>query len=104
MLEGRWCLLKVEINRYILEDILNIKLSLFQKTMIKKALECPKDVTKALDGCKYMSRQRWSYYRKKYQNKPFSFNDLSIKVLHDLIMIGINIQNLEHKEGKEKNE
>lgn len=102
MLEGRWCLLKVEIKHDILEDILNINLSLFQKSMIKKALECPKDITKALDGCKYMSRQRWSYYRKKYQNKPFSFNDLSIKVLHDLIQIGINLQNLEHKEGKDK--
>ena len=96
--------MKVDINKYVLEDILKIKLSLFQKTMIKKALECPKDITKALDGCKYMSRQHWSYYRKKYQNKPFSFNDLSIKVLHDLIMIGLNLQSLEHKEGKEKNE
>lgn len=72
--------------------------------MVKKALECPKDVTKALDGCKYISRQRWSYYRKKYQKKPFSFDVLSIKVLHDLIVIGLNLQNLEHKEGKEKNE
>lgn len=94
--------MKVEINHDILDDILKIKLSLFQKTMIKKALEYPKDVTKALNGCKYMSRQRWSYYRKKYHNKPFSFNDLSISVLQDLIIIGINIQNLEHKEGKEK--
>lgn len=72
--------------------------------MVKKALECPKDVTKALDGCKYISRQHWSYYRKKYQKKPFSFDVLSIKVLHDLIVIGLNLQNLEHKEGKEKNE
>ena len=96
--------MKVKINKAFAYDIADIDINDLQSSLISEALTYPCDLSKALDGCKYMSRQRWSYYRKKYQQHIFSFKDLSISVLQDLIMIGINIQNLEHKEGKRKNE
>lgn len=104
MLESRWCLLIVKIDKPTAYDIAHIELNDLQLSLIKEALDYPSDLSSALDGCINMSRQRWSYYRKKYKQHKINIKDLSISVLQDLIMIGINIQNLKLKEGKEKNE
>lgn len=94
--------MKVEIDNALAYDIADININDLQISLIIEALKYPSDSSKALDGCVNMSRQRWSYYRKKYKQHKVILEDLSISVLQDLIMIGINIQNLEHKEGKEK--
>lgn len=104
MLESRWCLLIVKIDKPTVYDIAKIDLNVLQLSLIKIALRYPNDLSSALDGCINMSRQRWSYYRKKYKQHKINIKDLSISVLQDLIIIGINLQNLEHKEGKEKHE
>lgn len=104
MLKGRWCLLKVKINNALAYDIAEINIDDLQISLITEALNYPSDSSKLLDGCVNMSRQRWSYYRKKHKQRKVILKDLSISVLQDLIMIGINIQNLTHKEGKRKNE
>lgn len=104
MLKGRWCLLKVKIDNTLAYDIAEINIDDLQISLITEALNYPSDSSKMLDGCINMSRQRWSYYRKKHKQGKVILKDLSISVLQDLIMIGINIQNLEHKEGKEKHE
>lgn len=92
----------MRIDKPTVYDIAKIELNVLQLGLIKEALGYPSDLSSALDGCINMSRQRWSYYRKKYKQHKINVKDLSISALQDLIIIGINLENLEHKEGKEK--
>lgn len=94
----------MKIDKPTVYDIAKIDLNVLQLSLIKDALKYPRDLSSALDGCINMSRQRWSYYRKKYKQHKINIKDLSVSALQDLILIGANLQNLEHKEGKEKNE